>query len=118
MKTLFIVALVVVAMFLAHNYLQTGEIGFSSSLTDTELEIKKLDERLSDAMRAYRVAGRSSSIGGFEDGSSAETAVGEVKTVDREVQRLKQRVKEGREKERLAALENKLREAKRLTGAN
>lgn len=116
MKTIFVLALVVAAIFLAHNYLQTGEIGFSTSLSDTEREIRKLDERLSDAMRAYRVAGRGASIGGLEDGSSAESALGDVRAVDRELEHLKPRVNEGREKERLRALEQKLREAKRLMG--
>jgi hypothetical protein len=116
MKILLIVALVIAALFLASNYLKTGEIGFNTTLSDSEREIRKLDERLSDAMRSYRVAGRGSSIGGFEDGSSAEASLGAVRGVERQMQSLKQRVREEREKERFEALEGKLREAKRLLG--
>ena len=117
MKTVLVVALVVAALFLAHNYLQTGEIGFGSSLSDTEREIRRLDQRLSDAMRAYRVAGRGSSIGGFEDGS-AEAALGDLRAVERQMPGLEQQVKAGREKERFNALEGKLREAKRMMGVS
>ncbi len=118
MKTLFVVALMIAALFLAHNYIQTGEIGFGGSLSDTEREIRKLDERLSDVMRAYRVAGRGTSIGGFEDGSSAERPLGDLREVERRMRSLEQRIEEGREKERFNALEGKLREAKRLMGVS
>ena len=118
MKTLFIVALVVVAMFLGHNYLQTGEIGFGSKLTDAETEIRNLSEQLTDAMRAYKVAGRGASIGGVADVSSGDAAISAVRHVEQEVEKLKRTVKEGREKERLTVLENKLGEAKRVVGLN
>jgi hypothetical protein len=118
MKTLFIVALVVVAMFLGHNYLQTGEIGFGNTLSDTEREMRNLDEQLTDAMRAYKVAGRGASIGGVADVSSGDAAIRAVRDVETQVQELKRTVSEGREKERLTALETKLGEAKRVVGLN
>ena len=116
MKMLMLVLLVVGAMFLAHNYIQTGEIGFTSSLSDQEREIKRLDERLSRAWSSYRVAGRGSALGGMEGGSAAETALGEVRYVERELARIKERLETDREKERLRALEDKLREVKREMG--
>jgi hypothetical protein len=118
MKTLFIVALVVLAMFLAHNYRQTGEIGFGGSLSETEQEIRDLDQRLTDAIRAYKVAGRGSSIGGVADGTGAESAQAKVRAVERQMREVKPGVREESEKERFSALESKLHEAKRIVGLN
>lgn len=118
MKTLFIVALVVVAMFLGHNYLQTGEIGFSNNLSDVEREIRSLDEQLTDAMRAYKVAGRGASIGGVADVSSGDAAIRTVRDVDQQIRELKRKVSDGREEERMAKLETRLAEAKRVVGLN
>jgi hypothetical protein len=118
MKTLFIVALVVVAMFLGHNYLQTGEIGFGNNLSDVEREIRSLDERLTDGMRAFRVAGRGASIGGVADTSSGDAAIRTVRDVEREIRELKRKVNSDREEERMAALETRLAEAKRVVGLN
>ena len=116
MKILLLVLLVVSAMFLAHNYIQTGEIGFTSSLSEQEREIKRLDERLSGAWRSYRVAGRGTALGGMEGGSAAESALSEIRYVERELVRVKQQVETDREKERLSALEDKLREVKQEMG--
>lgn len=116
MKMLFALLAIVVALVLAHNYIQTGEIGFGSTLSDTSLEIRSLDERLTDAMRAYRIAGRGSALGGLEGGSRAESALGEVRFVEREIDGVRQKLSSDKEREMFAALEQHLREAKRELG--
>ena len=112
MKVLFVFLAIVVGLVLAHNYVQTGEIGFATSLSDTEREIRRLDERLTDASRAYRVAGRGSAFGGVEGTSGAESVLGDVRAVEREMNQLRQRVGTESERERFAALEQHLREVK------
>jgi len=116
MKILFLLLAIVGALMLAHNYIQTGEIGFGNSLSDTEREIRRLDEQLTDALRAYHVAGRGSAFGGMEGTSGAESALGDVRRVERELESIRLRSATESERQRLADLERHLKEVKQELG--
>ena len=116
MKMLFALLAIVVALLLAHNYIQTGEIGIGTTLSDTALEIKSLDEQLTDALRAYKLAGRGSSFGGVDGTSGAESALGDVRRVQREMETVRDRLSSDKEREMFASLERHLSEVKRELG--
>ncbi len=97
MKALIAVGVLIGALMLGHNYLQTGKVGFNVTLSEEEAELRDLGERLSNAVSAYKVAGRGTSIGGMAPDSATEDAAAQVRRVERE----------------LAALEPKLDEAGR-----
>lgn len=117
MKTLVLILLVVVAGVLAHNYVQTGEIGFNVSVSEEKRQIMRLEDRLSDAVAAYRVAGRGTSIGGMAPDSGVETAAAEVERIEREVESLEERIRQGDDLyPDLLGLKRKLGQAKREVG--
>ena len=94
MKALVIVLLLIGALMLGHNYLQTGKIGFNVSLSEEEAELRSLDDRLSDAVSAYRVAGRGTSIGGMAPDSTADSSAAAVRRVERDLAALEPRLDE------------------------
>lgn len=116
MKTILLILVVIGALLLAHNYLQTGKIGFNVSLSDEERELRDLDVRLTDAMSAYRVAGRATAVGGLAPDSKAEGAVADVQRVGRDLARFKESGNTSEVKAEIQALEAKLREARREMG--
>lgn len=117
MKAIVLILVLVLAAVLAHNYVQTGEIGFNVSLSEEKREIRHLEERLSDASRTYRVAGRATAVGGMAPDAGVETAAADVRQVERAIEELRQRIREGDEEyPDLLALERKLRATKREIG--
>lgn len=117
MKALVLVLILVAAGVLVHNYLQTGEIGFNVSVSEEQRQIKDLEERLTDVSRSYRVAGRATSIGGMAPDVSVENATSEVREIEREVETLRRKIREGDELyPKLQALERKLLDTKREIG--
>ena len=116
MKVVFLLLAIIVGLLIAHNYIQTGEIGIGTSLSDTERDIRNLDERLTDAVRAYRVAGRGSTFGGMDGTSGAESALGDVRFVARELEEVRLRVGTDSERQRFQALEQHLLEVKQEMG--
>lgn len=116
MKTIVFVLLIIVALVLGHNYLQTGKIGFNVSLSEEELELRNLDDRLAEAMSGYRIAGRATAVGGMAPDSSAESAAGTVRRVERELAELKARIEDEDVRAKAQALEDRLRAAKSELG--
>jgi len=116
LKTLFLVLAVVVGLLLAHNYIQTGELGFGNSMSETEREIKRLEDRLADVWRSYQVAGRGTAIGGLDGSSAAESALANLRVVERQLQEVKPQVTTAPERARMEALEQKLKDVKEEMG--
>lgn len=114
MKTLFVILAVIGALFLAHRYIQTGSIGFGSELSEIEQEIRRLEDRLTDAERAYAIASRTAAVGGISTG--AENALSGVQYVESEIKSLELKVGTPEERERLRALESRLKQVKRAMG--
>jgi hypothetical protein len=116
MKVLLLVILVIVALVLGHNYVQTGKIGFNVSLTEDERELKRLGEALSEAVSAYRVAGRGTTVGGMAPDSEVETSVDTVRRVERELDELRPRLDTEEEVKRMRQLEARIAAAKAQMG--
>lgn len=117
MKALVLILILIAAGVLAHNYLQTGEIGFNVSVSEEQLQIRDLEERLSDAARSYRVAGRATAIGGLAPDDTVESAAADVREIEREVEALRRKIREGDDLyPKLQALERKLLSTKREIG--
>ena len=116
MKTLVLVLLVLAALVLGSNYLQTGKIGFNVSLSEEERELRALDEQLEDAMRGYRISGRAVAVGGMAPSSGAENAVGEVRRISGDLARLGERTKDPAVREKVRDLERRVRAAKAELG--
>lgn len=117
MKAIVLILVLVFAAVLAHNYIQTGEVGFNVSLSEEKREIRRLEERLSDASRSYRIAARPTTVGGMAPDVGVETAAAEVREVERAIRDLRERIREGDEEySELLALERKLQATKREIG--
>lgn len=116
MKTILFILLLVGALVLGHNYLQTGKIGFNVSLSESERTLRTLDERLDDALRGYKVAGTTTSVGGLAPDSSAEHLANEVHDIEIELTRFKQGISDEELEVQIRALEAKIRDAKAEMG--
>ena len=117
MKALVLILILVAAGVLAHNYLKTGEIGFNVSVPEEQVQIRELEERLSDAARSYRVAGRATAVGGMAPDVSVESAAADVREIEREVEGLRRKIREGDKLyPKLQGLERKLLATKRELG--
>lgn len=112
MKILIAIVVIIVGMMVANNYLKTGEIGFNTTQTEEERELRSLNERIQDALRAYRVAGRASSMGGSADELTIEATIDDVHKIERDLEKMKLKVKTPQQKAELQRLERKLAEAK------
>lgn len=117
MKALVLILLLVVAAVLAHNYVQTGEIGFNVSVSEEKREILRLEDRLSEAVASYRVAGRGTAIGGMAPDSSLESVAAEVREIEREIEALENEIRQGDDLyPDLLGLKRQLGQAKREIG--
>jgi hypothetical protein len=116
MKALVLVVLVIAALMLGHNYIQTGKIGFSVSLSEDERELRRLGETLADAVNAYRVAGRGTSVGGLAPDSEVETSSETVRRVERQLEELKPSLDTEDEKAAAAELRRRIEAAKAMMG--
>ena len=112
MKILIAIVVIIVGMMMAHNYLETGEIGFNTSQSQEDRELRSLNERIQDALRAYRVAGRASSMGGSADDLTIEATVDDVHKIERDLEKMKLKIRTPQQKAELQRLERKLAEAK------
>jgi len=117
-KVILIILLVIGALMLGHNYVQTGKIGFNVSLSQDEVELRRLADSLSEAVSAYKVAGRGTSIGGMAPDSNVETAMATVRRVERELAALEPRFNDADvdAKAEVEKLKGKIRAARQLMG--
>ncbi len=116
MKVLVMVLLVIAALMLGHNYMQTGKIGFNVSLTEDERELRRLGEDLSEAVGAYKIAGRGTSIGGLAPDSEVETSTATVLRVERQLEALKPQLDTEDEKVAASKLRAQIEAAKAQMG--
>ena len=112
MKILVAIVVIIVGLMVANNYMKTGEIGFNTAQTKEELELRSLNERIDDAERAYRVAGRASSIGGSSDELTVEATIDDVHKIERDLEKMKLEIRTPQQKAELQRLERKLAELK------
>ena len=95
MKTVVLVLLVLGALVLGNNYLQTGKIGFNVSLSEDERELRALDEQLSAFREARTCIDRVNRRTGSNEASvtqlrdSVSLLLSEAETLRAEVQRLR-----------------------------
>lgn len=116
MKMILLALVVIAALLLGHNYIQTGKVGFNVSLSDTERTLRNLDERLDDALRGYRVAGRATAVGGLAPDSSVESLGRQVESIEDELADLRERISDSELEPQIRRLEERIREAKTEMG--
>jgi hypothetical protein len=86
MKSLLVLALMVVIGLLTFNYLTTGELKLlPSSGGDTEQELNRLQGEFRNAAREYRQAQKSVAVSGVDATDAASSALAEVDRVEDEV---------------------------------
>ena len=112
MKILVAIVVIIVGLMAAHNYMKTGEIGFNTSQSEEERELRSLNERIQDAQRAYRVSGRSASIGGSVDEVTVEATIDDVHKIGRDLEKMQLKIRTPQQKAELQRLQRKLAEVK------
>jgi hypothetical protein len=87
MKSLLILALMVVIGLLAFNYLTTGELKVlpGSSVGGSEQELNRLQGEFRNAAREYRQAQKSVAVSGVDATDAASSALAEVDRIEDEV---------------------------------
>ena len=108
LKFVVIILIIIAAVVLGQNYMETGKIGFNVSLSEDEVKVREFEEQLNDAMRGYRVAGRGSSIGGMAPDESVEDAAVRLRKLKNEITQFKRTVSDPTAKEKVEELERKV----------
>jgi hypothetical protein len=87
MKSLLILALMVVIGLLTFNYLTTGELKLlpGSSMGGSEQELNRLQGEFRNAAREYRQAQKSVAVSGVDATDAASSALAEVDGIEDEV---------------------------------
>jgi hypothetical protein len=87
MKSLLILALMVVIGLLTFNYLTTGELKIlpGSSMGGSEQELNRLQGDFRNAAREYRQAQKSVAVSGVDATDAASSALAEVDRIEGEV---------------------------------
>lgn len=113
-KNMLIGVVVIIAVLLVFNYLNTGKITLipSFGLSEEERDIKMLEEELRDIERSFVQAGRASAISGVDATADAEAAMRMVKHVESKAKELKRNASSEEIKNKIERLEDKIRELK------
>lgn len=93
MRTIVMLALVVVAVLVGYTWLSTGEIGlWPDEPTAEEQELERLEERLAEVEARIRSIERQASV----SPDSAMVAAGELEELEEERERLRELIDEQR----------------------
>ena len=108
-RNVVIVIAILVVGLVGYNYFTTGNISLipSQGLSDSEREIKNLEDRLADARKQYSQAAKTASISGVDTTADAEAARLELQQIQKDLTVLRERLTE----------ESEIREADKLADA-
>jgi peptidoglycan hydrolase CwlO-like protein len=89
MKGLLLVVAIAIAALLAYNYVHTGKLTLiPSSLSKTEEQLQRLEQRLDNARREFQAAGQAAGLTGVDTSADAEAARREVERIEADLERL------------------------------
>ena len=115
MKNLIILAIIIVIALIGYSYFANGKIPFIPSFAQSgeEQELAQLADEFRDARTQYMQAGRTAGLTGLDSTSEADSALGEINRIERDLADLKAGLTSDDARKKAARLETEIKAFKR-----